>query len=206
MKSTFAIFNTVIAISAGLVVLLGYFFPALAGVRDILLQWAVILAGFAMLVGVINLISTHLRKISKAKRGGIYSLVLVFSFLASVIIFGFSGLDGNISLRLFNSVQVSVESTLLALLTVILAYAAIRLFRKGVNRSSVLFMVTFIVVLLSTAPLYGLSNMPLLTELREWVTGVPVAAGARGILIGVALGTLAAGLRILMGADRPYSR
>jgi hypothetical protein len=29
-------------------------------------------------------------------------------------------------------------------------------------------------------------------------------AGARGILLGVALGTVATGLRILIGADRPY--
>ena len=30
------------------------------------------------------------------------------------------------------------------------------------------------------------------------------SGGARGILIGVALGTLTTGLRILFGADRPY--
>jgi len=30
------------------------------------------------------------------------------------------------------------------------------------------------------------------------------AGGARGILLGVALGTLTTGLRILFGADRPY--
>jgi len=29
-------------------------------------------------------------------------------------------------------------------------------------------------------------------------------AGIRGILMGVALGSIATGLRILMGADRPY--
>jgi hypothetical protein len=30
-------------------------------------------------------------------------------------------------------------------------------------------------------------------------------AGARGILLGVALGTVATGLRVLLGIDRPYS-
>ena len=38
----------------------------------------------------------------------------------------------------------------------------------------------------------------------RWGVGLPVA-GARGILLGIALGSLTAGLRILMGADRPYS-
>jgi hypothetical protein len=30
-------------------------------------------------------------------------------------------------------------------------------------------------------------------------------AGARGILLGIALGSVTTGLRILLGADRPYS-
>jgi len=195
-----------IACSAGLVTLLGYFIPPLAGIRDVLLQWAVILAGFALLVGIINLLSAHFRKLSKAKKGGFYSLVLILSFVGSLIVFGVSGPDGSWSLLLFNSVQVSVESTLLALLTVVLAYAAIRLFHKEVTRATVLFMLTFLIVLVSSAPLFGLSNTPLLSELREWLSSVPIVAGARGILIGVALGVLAAGLRILMGVDRPYGR
>jgi hypothetical protein len=33
---------------------------------------------------------------------------------------------------------------------------------------------------------------------------VVAAAGARGILLGVALGTLTTGLRILFGTDLPY--
>jgi hypothetical protein len=34
---------------------------------------------------------------------------------------------------------------------------------------------------------------------------VPTLAGVRGILLGVALGTIATGLRVLMGAERPYT-
>jgi hypothetical protein len=34
---------------------------------------------------------------------------------------------------------------------------------------------------------------------------VPVTAGARGILLGIALGATAAGLRILFGIEHPYA-
>ena len=34
---------------------------------------------------------------------------------------------------------------------------------------------------------------------------VPALAGTRGIILGVALGTVVTGLRLLMGIDRPYS-
>jgi hypothetical protein len=46
-------------------------------------------------------------------------------------------------------------------------------------------------------PLFG-------TLLRPWVTEVLALGGARGILIGVTLGTLTTGLRVIFGADRPY--
>jgi hypothetical protein len=47
-------------------------------------------------------------------------------------------------------------------------------------------------------------QVPALTTLQTWVTQVPAVAGARGILIGITLGILATGLRILIGSDRPY--
>jgi hypothetical protein len=40
--------------------------------------------------------------------------------------------------------------------------------------------------------------------IKDWILNVPTLAGVRGILLGVALGTIATGLRILLGADRPY--
>jgi hypothetical protein len=54
--------------------------------------------------------------------------------------------------------------------------------------------------LLGQVPLWGA-----LTTFKEWILGVPSMASARGILLGVALGTVATGLRVLLGIDRPYS-
>jgi len=39
---------------------------------------------------------------------------------------------------------------------------------------------------------------------RPFIAQVMAASGARGLLLGVALGTLTTGLRILFGADRPF--
>jgi hypothetical protein len=43
-------------------------------------------------------------------------------------------------------------------------------------------------------------QIPGLNEFRSWIA----QSGARGVLLGVALGTIATGLRILTGTDRPY--
>jgi hypothetical protein len=61
-----------------------------------------------------------------------------------------------------------------------------------------------LVVLLGTAPLLVLNDVPQLNWLRSAIVQIPAVAGARGILLGVALGTVATGLRLLMGVDRPY--
>ena len=93
----------------------------------------------------------------------------------------------------------------MALLAVTLIYASIRLLRRRLNLFSVVFLVTALFILIGSAPLPLLGNVPILSDLiRPLITQVFATAGVRGILLGVALGTLTTGLRILLGADRPY--
>ena len=65
------------------------------------------------------------------------------------------------------------------------------------------FVFVVIVLLITAIPVFA-SSFPAVTQFRSWVMQVLAVAGARGILLGVALGTVATGIRILMGADRPY--
>jgi hypothetical protein len=41
-------------------------------------------------------------------------------------------------------------------------------------------------------------------NLTEWIMNAPNTAGNRAIMIGIALGTVATSLRILLGVDRSY--
>ena len=91
----------------------------------------------------------------------------------------------------------------MAILAVVLIYAGVRLLRRKPNLLSIVFIATAVVILLMTGPLFGI-DFPGLAELRIWIGKVPAVAGARGILLGISLGIVAAGLRILIGADRPY--
>ena len=204
MKSPFSIFNAVIAIVAGVVVLVGYFTPWLAGTRALFLQWAVILAAFALLIGVVNLLAVHLNKMGKSKKGGIYSLALWVAFFITVGVVALDGPDGSKSVFLFNNIQIPVEASLLTLLVVTLAVASIRLLRRKAGLFTYIFIGTAFLVLLGTAPLYGIGEVSFLYQVRTWIVGVLSVAGARGVLLGVALGTVATGIRVLMGVDRPY--
>jgi hypothetical protein len=201
--------STAIAIGVGLVVLLGYFFnlEPLVRIRQILLNWAVILAAVALLVGVTNLLSVHWKKVAAGKTPAYYfSLVLIVSLILTIAVVGYFGPTAPASMWIFNYIQVPIESSLFAILTVTLVVAIVGLMRRRQNSFSIIFLATVLIVLLGTAPILGVGIPGLYGPLglRSWIARIPAVAGSRGILLGVALGTIATGLRVLMGADRPY--
>ena len=204
MKTPLLLVNTVIAISAGLLVLLGYLFPGLGFLSDTLLHWAVILAGFALLVGMLNLLTVHTNNLRQRKKGSLYSLVLIMAFVAALLAAGIGTPTGGAAMWIFQNIQLPVEASLMAILVVTLAYSSMRLLRRRSGILPIIFVTTTFVVLIGLAPVYAYGDVPLLTSLRNWIAQVPAMAGGRGILIGVALGTIATGLRVLVGADRPY--
>jgi hypothetical protein len=204
-----------IAVLAGGIVLAGYFLrkmvPVLGEVQALVLQWAVILAAIALLIGVVNLLSVHWHKLKAGKSSSLYSGVLIVSLVATFVITAYDGPTGSRSLWILNNIQIPIEASLVALLAIVLAYTAVRMFRYRVNAMTILFIAVVIIILMGTIPLYGTSEVPGLAKisnvfkpLADWITRAIATAGARGILLGVALGTIAAGLRILMGVDRPY--
>jgi hypothetical protein len=199
--------SAAIAISFGLIVLAGYFIDLelLKILQRILLQWAMILAAIALLVGVINLFAVHWRKAASGQKGSLYSALVVFSLIVTLVA-GYFGPTAQWSLWLYNNIQIPVETSLMAVLAVVLVYAVIRLLRRRLNVFSVVFIGVALLMLVGAAPLFGVPLPGLYGQVsaRTFISQIPAVAGARGILLGVALGTIATGLRILLGADRPY--
>src|SRR5687768_15963398 len=194
------------AIAAGVIVLLGYFFPAQLGpLRILLLDWAVVIAAMAVLVGIYNLAAVQIEKFRAGQKGGVYGILLVISLL---ITFGLGVILGpqNQYMQLaMNAIVVPVEASLMAILAVTLIYATIRLLRRRVDVMSVLFLIVAVIFLILMMPTpFG----PILgdggTQLAVDFLGMLSGGGACGLLIGIALGTLLTGLRVLFGVDRPY--
>lgn len=202
----------------GLVVLLGYFFgttaagePTLLGIlRDLFLKGAIVLSAVALLVGITNLLSVHMDKIRRGKDVG-YSALLLISMTGTIAIGIFDmarmyiGGEANFQWLqwIFENIQLPIETSLMAILAISLTYATARLFRRRLTVFAGIFVATLILILVGTIPQFAV-NLPFLNDLRAWIIQVPAVGGARGILLGVALGTVATGIRILIGSDRPY--
>lgn len=199
------VITVVIAIAFGILVLLGYFLPQAAGLQVILLDWAIILAGAAALIGILNLINVHAEKIRRREKDGIYSAILILGLFATFI-FALILKPQNTFVQAFilKGLIIPVEASLMGLLAVSLLYAAVRLLRRRADMMSMVFIVTAALIFLGSATL-PFGDVPIFgTLIRPWVSQILALGGARGILIGVGLGTLTTGLRVLFGVDRPY--
>jgi len=196
-----------ITMAAGFLVLVDFFFDNLylntLGVT--LIDWVVIVVAFALILGLLNVLAFHLRKIIQRQEGWLYSIALLV--VAVAILFGglttLQGYRAPLVRALFDYVQTPLQASIFSLLAFYMASAGYRAFRAR-NFETFLLVVACLVVLVGQAPLarYVWEELP---ALKDWVLGVPSTAGARGILIGVALGSLATGVRLLVGFDRPYS-
>jgi hypothetical protein len=224
MRRLIAFLSTTIVLVTGLITLFGLlvgdelgFLSVLVerfGVRDltnVFLQLVVVTVAMTLVIGLLNLVVVHLGRMFRVRRGWPYSLVLLVSFFAVVGLTiaeraGLAQPDGGgpaYTAILLDSVEVSIESSLAALLLFSLVYGAYRLMRNRVTWTNLLFTVVLLVVLLGALPLPG-SGISLLAQVRDWLMTVPVSAGARGLLLGIALATVVTGVRVLVGQDRSY--
>ena len=210
--------STSIAMGVGFIVLMGYFFGSntsgqstnLGFLRDFFLQGAIVWAAVAMFVGIFNLAAVHTNKIRQNRESG-YSLILLLSLIVTLGVGLYDIIKTHLEQELnfqrinwvFNNIQFPIETSLMAVLVISLTYAAARLLAKRLNLLSVVFVGVVLMMLIGAAPLIA-AKAPMLSDFRGWILRIPTVAGARGILLGVALGTIATGIRILTGSDRPY--
>lgn len=204
---------TAIAIGVGLVVLLGYVFSGteVLALRLLFTDWAVTLAGLAVLIGLGNLLVVHGRRVEMGTPGWVYSLLLVLGLLLTVVVGVVEAVLGGVEAPfsetgptrlLFTGVVAASQAALFSLIAFLLVAGAARMLRNRRDPWSIGFLVAVVIALVGWIPLapLGFAN-----QFHTWLVSVPAAAGARGILLGVALGVLVVGLRLLTGLERPYN-
>ena len=200
--------STITCISVALIVLAGYFFDLgnIMVLRDLLLNWAIILAGVALLVGLINLISMHLGKIKNKTKGSLNSVVLIGSFILTLIIAGYFGLANEWSLWIYNSILVPIETSLIAILAIFLILTLPRMLNRRMGMESIFFIVIVIFMLLGSISIFGEYIPGLYGEngIHKSIINFVGVSGIRGLLLGIALGATATGIRVIIGSDRPY--
>ena len=197
--------------------------PAVPFVRDKVERYMIIIAGFALLLGVVNVLQGNLRKIERRQPGWPFAASLLagllvmgtFGILSAFRVGPFQGIlaapDGTatpfywMTIHLFNPLQAAMFS----LLAFYVASAAFRAFRVRNVEATILLVAAF-VVMLGRTPLgeYVLAWIPggtrWVPQLTDWIMAVPNAAAQRGVIIGAALGAASLSLRVILGIERSY--
>jgi hypothetical protein len=198
------VFTAALAIASGVIVLLGYFvpLPILDEIRLVLTDWAIVIAGTAVLVGILNLVAVQMEKIRTKQKNSVYGIFLVFSLVLTFFLGLLVGPENPYMRIAVDAVIIPVEAALMAILAVTLVYASIRLLRRRTDLMTVIFLLTAVLFLIAIVPT-PFGPVPGGQFFID-IAGMFSRGGARGLLIGVALGTLLTGLRVLFGIDRPY--
>lgn len=192
----------IIAAISGLIMLAAFFFqPFTAPYLGLVLNWAIIVSSVALLVAIANLFVTHIRFILKGRRGFLYSIILVLTFLATLILGWHLGLDDPAYLKGIQTVLVPLENALMALIALILMSAAVKIFRvRGWSVLTISFGVSALFFLFLNLGFFQFDSVPGLGAIVSALQRLPLI-GARGLLIGLGLGALLMGLRVLFGQE-----
>jgi hypothetical protein len=102
----------------------------------------------------------------------------------------------------FRAVYEPLAGSFLALLAFFSLSAALRALRRRTADALIILIVAMLVLALAALPQLG--DIAMLGASVRWVSDFVALAGARGLLIGAAIGAVVAGVRVLLGFDQPY--
>jgi len=194
-----------IAFVSGILMLVGFFAEGgmLQRIYSESLLWQSIIAGFALVLGVISIVRVHWERILARHQDRYFSAVLLICFVVMAgagILQGTAG--GTLYDRLFQNIQSPMMATMFSMLAFFIASAAYRAFRARTTPSLIL-LITAIVVMLGRIPM-GQLIIEDIPAWANWIMIVPNVAVQRGILLGAALGGASMALRIFLGIERTY--
>jgi hypothetical protein len=187
---------------SGLVVLAAMFFvPQGSAILSAVLNWLIVVASVALLVAIAGLVLTHLRFIAKGKKGFLLNIVLVVSFITTLVLGILFGVDDLIFLRFVGAIIRPIETALLGLVALVMMSAAMKIFReRGWSALTVSFGVSAILFLILGLGFLQNLKIPVLNEAIRIVESLPMI-GARGLLIGIGIGLLMMAFRVLFGME-----
>jgi hypothetical protein len=218
-----------IAIVAGMVMVFSYFARSIEWMGEAAADVFNVVAAIAFVLGAGSLLKANLSAISRRDRGWGYAAVTLVSFLVTLVIgMGKVGVNPSPDAPqaawsgsqqtaetpfgwIYEFILSPLTATMFALLAFYVASAAFRAFRAKNTAAALLLVTAFVVLLGRTYAGVVLTDwMPAwasgmrLENLSNYVMAVFGTAGNRAIMIGIALGVAATGLRILLGLDRSW--
>jgi len=169
-----------------------------------------VMGSMGMAISLINISLIHGKNVQRKRKGWFFSLlILVLMYFSLIIGLGakqryyglFAWGTDDIGQFLVEAIMNPASTTVMSLLAFYIASAAYRSFRiRGID--SAILLVSGSLVLLGQAPIGAFIFGPDILNLKTWILSVPNMAGSRGCSIGIAVGSIAMSIRVLLGYER----
>ena len=213
----------------GVLTLASYYVPTKSSEQyvEVMNKWENVVAGFAFLLGLFSLFRSHFMKITRRVDGWGYSVFVFIGFFAIVGPAIYSngkqmvGLDLTPLGWVYRFVFNALSGTMFSVLAFYIVSTAYLAFRIRSLQAGVLFAAA-LVLMLGKVPLGQMIGdavlLPLqkpftyffgwpvfqISDMVQWLMDVPVVAGKRGIMMGLAIGGVVTALKIIFGIERQY--
>lgn len=193
----------VVTFVAAFIIVTQYYFnvPAWKALSAELLRWNVVLAAFALALGIGGIVRLHVGRIQRKAPETPYSLILLAT-LALFLAVGFAQTTRGVTYRwLWDYILVPVQATSYATTFFFITSAAYRAFKVRNSYAAVLLLSAVIMML--RVGIFA-AYMPWMPKISAWVWDIPNTAGMRAVTIGGALSLVGNSFRIIVGLERGH--
>jgi len=188
----------------GMMVIIDYFFknPTVALLSKEFLNWRIVMAAFALALGIGNLTRIHGRAVAAKKQYWTYSVLLLVSLYGYLALGLLTSTTSKGYLFFWNNLYQPLGGTWYSITVFYMASAAWRAFRMRNVEAAVLLAAAMLAMLGAVG--IGAAISPSIPKFAKWLANVPQAAALRGITIGAALGMIGVSLRVILGLERTH--
>lgn len=191
------------------IIAIGDFYTGIEAVTqtfNVIKNWGIVLQGFALGLGAVNLLRVHGKRISERREGTdwYFSAWLLLMLAVHIILGLVTGQyeQGEAYSWLYNAIYLPLGSTMYSSLAFYMAYGAYKVLRAR-NFDAALLFITAVLVIIGNTPMFP-AIYPGFFHMREWIFGPIVSGAYRGVRIGIGIGAVVLGIKTLIGMETGY--
>jgi len=195
--------NVAIIFTSAFLMIFTYFFKVqvLSDAATLVQKTVSLFAAFTLVLGAMNLTLIAYRQVQKKAPTAPFSVLAIVVMLMMIITGLIPPLMNSPQFNwMYNNIQAPTDSTMYAMMVFFVASACFRAFRAR-SKEALVMLVIGSFIIFTYAPI-GAIIWPGLPVIGSWIEKYPMTGASRGFSIGVALGGLGIGLRIMLGREK----